>query len=278
MLAALIIVFREVLEAGLIVGVLLAASRGVAGRGRAIALGILAGVMGSIAVAAFATQISSAFDGRGLELFTAAVLVLAVAMLTWHVVWMAEHARDLTREMKALGHAVQAGTQSVAVLGVATATAVMREGSEVVLFLSGIALQNGDGAAGLALGSAGGLALGALASAVLYLGLSAIPLRAVFSTTGVLVTLLAAGLAAEAVHQLSNAGLMPEILDGGLWDSSWLLSEQSLTGRVLHVLAGYRDRPTVGEGLAYAATLGGILTLANFLPKPEKLRAASRMR
>ncbi len=262
MLAALVIVFREVLEAGLIVGVVLAASRGVAGRGRAVALGIAAGVGGSIVVAAFATQISSAFDGRGLELFTAAVLALAVVMLTWHVVWMADHARDLTRQMRELGRDVESGTQSVAVLGIATATAVMREGSEVVLFLSGIALQNADSAGALALGSAGGLALGALASAVLYFGLAAIPLRAVFSTTGVLVTLLAAGLAAEAVHQLSNAGLIAPVFDAQLWDSSWLLSEQSMVGRVLHVLVGYRDRPTLGQGLAYVATIAAIFSLS----------------
>ena len=262
MLAALVIVFREVLEAGLIVGVVLAASRGVAGRGRAIALGVLAGVAGSIVVAAFATQISGAFDGRGLELFTASVLALAVAMLTWHVVWMADHARDLTRQLRELGHAVESGRQSVAVLGIATGTAVMREGSEVVLFLSSIALQHSESAAALALGSAGGLALGVAASAILYFGLAAIPLRAVFSATGILVTLLAAGLAAEAVHQLSNAGLVAPAFDTQLWDSSWLLSEQSMAGRVLHVLIGYRDRPTLGEALAYVATVGGIFVLS----------------
>lgn len=262
MLAALVIVFREVLEAGLIVGVVLAASKGVAGRGRAVALGILAGVAGSMVVAAFATQLSGAFDGRGLELFTAAMLGLAVVMLMWHVVWMADHARDLTRQLRELGHAVGMGTQSVAVLGVATATAVMREGSEVVLFMSGIALQNADTAGALALGSVGGLLLGAAASAILYFGLAAIPLRSLFSTTGILVTLLAAGLAAEAVHQLSNAGLVGGVLDTQLWDSSWLLSQNGVAGRVLHVLIGYRDTPTLGEALAYVATVAAILALS----------------
>src|SRR5262245_65834808 len=95
MLAALIIVFREVLEAGLIVGVVLAASRGVQGRGRTILLGILTGIAGSAVVAAFAAQITSAFEGRGQELFTAAVLILAVLMLAWHVIWMGEPAREL---------------------------------------------------------------------------------------------------------------------------------------------------------------------------------------
>src|SRR5262245_46940453 len=136
MLAALVIVFREVLEAGLIVGVVLAASRGVEGRNRAVALGILAGVLGSVVVAGLASQISSAFDGRGQELFTFAVLSLAVVMLTWHVVWMADHARELVAHLREVGHAVAAGTQSVTALGIVTAIAVLREGSEVVLFLS----------------------------------------------------------------------------------------------------------------------------------------------
>ncbi len=117
MLAALVIVFREVLEAGLIVGIVLAASRGVPGRSRAVGLGILAGVLGSMVVAGFATQISSAFDGRGQELFTAGVLALAVLMLTWHVAWMADHARELTAHLKEVGRAVTSGNQSIAALG-----------------------------------------------------------------------------------------------------------------------------------------------------------------
>src|SRR5215470_11298166 len=132
MLAALVIVFREVLEAGLIVGVVLAASRGVPGRGRVIAVGILAGVAGSAVVALFAAQISSAFEGRGQELFTALVLLLAVAMLAWHVAWMAQHAREMTARLRQLGEAVAVGTRSVAAIGVVVALAVMREGSEVV--------------------------------------------------------------------------------------------------------------------------------------------------
>lgn len=276
MLAALIIVFREVLEAGLIVGVVLAASRGISGRSRAVALGVLAGIAGSVLVAAFAAQISAAFEGRGLELFTAAVLLLAVVMLTWHVVWMADHARALTAQLRDLGAAVDAGARSVVVLGITTATAVMREGSEIVLFLSSIVLQNVDTAAGLALGSAGGLALGATVSAVIYLGLSAIPLRRVFTTTGVLITLLAAGLAAEAVLQISNAGLVPAAFDATLWDSSWLLSERGWPGRVLHVLVGYRDRPTLIEAVAYAMTVAAILLLSRWhksTPGPVAARA-----
>jgi high-affinity iron transporter len=262
-LAALIIVFREVLEAGLIVGVVLAASRGVPGRGRAVTLGILTGIAGSALVALFAAQISDAFSGRGQELFTAAVLLLAVVMLAWHVVWMAQHAREMTTRLRALGLSVAAGQQSVFALGVAVAAAVMREGSEVVLFVTGILMQGSAQAAALAIGSAGGLVLGAAVSAVVYFGLAAVPLRRVFAVTGVLVTLLAAGLAAEAMRQLSNAGVV-NILDRTLWDTSWLVGEDSWLGRVLHVLTGYIDRPNGIEVLAYVLTAGGIFLLASW--------------
>ena len=184
MLAALVIVFREVLEAGLIVGVVLAASRGVTGRNGAVGLGILAGIVGSIVVALFATRISDAFDGRGQELFIAAILLFAVVMLAWHVVWMAEHAREMTQQLRKLGSDVAAGSQSLFALGAAVAIAVMREGSEVVLFMTGIIMQGKDTGAELLIGSTGGLLLGATVSLILYFGLAAIPLKRMFSVTG----------------------------------------------------------------------------------------------
>ena len=100
MLGALIIVFREVLEAGLIVGIVMAATRGVSGRGRWIVIGIGTGVLGAAVVAAFAGAISQAFQGAGQELFNAGVLLTAVVMLMWHNAWMARHGREIAAEMR----------------------------------------------------------------------------------------------------------------------------------------------------------------------------------
>jgi high-affinity iron transporter len=275
MLAALVIVFREVLEAGLIVGVVLAASRGVTGRNAAVGLGILAGIAGSMLVALFTARISNAFDGRGQELFIAGILLFAVVMLAWHVVWMADHAREMTQGLRKLGSDVAAGHQSLFALGAAVAVAVMREGSEVVLFLTGIVMQGKDSGTELLLGSAGGLVLGAAVSLVLYFGLAAIPLKRMFSVTGVLVTLLAAGLAASAVQQLSNAGLL-NVLDTSLWDTSWLLSESSWPGRILHVLIGYMDQPTGMQLIAYILTAGGIFGLVYMRRTPSNASARQR--
>ena len=109
MLASLVIVFREAIEAGLIVGIVLAATRGVSGRGRWIAGGVLVGLLGACVVAAFADELGALFAGSGQELFNAAILILAVGMLTWHNAWMSSHGRELAAEVRAVGEAVAGG-------------------------------------------------------------------------------------------------------------------------------------------------------------------------
>jgi high-affinity iron transporter len=149
MLGALIIVFREVLEAGLIVGIVMAATRGVDGRGRWISIGIGAGVVGAAIVAAFAGVISQAFQGSGQELFNAGILAVAVVMLMWHNAWMARHGREIAAEMRNIGTAVSEGAKPLTALAVVIGVAVLREGSEVVLFLYGILASGTSGVSAL---------------------------------------------------------------------------------------------------------------------------------
>src|SRR3978361_1098448 len=144
MLAALIIVFREVFEAGLIIGIVLAVTRTVPHRNLWIGGGVLGGVAGACLVAAFAGALSNLFAGSGQELFNASILGIAVVMLTWHNVWMARHGRELAAEMRAAGEAVASGRSSLAALAVVVGVAVLREGSEVVLFLYGILASEGS--------------------------------------------------------------------------------------------------------------------------------------
>ncbi len=253
MLAALIIVFREVIEAGIVVGIVLAVTKGLAGSRLWVSAGILVGIVGALIVAAFAGAISGAFQGSGQEILNAAVLLVAVAMLTWHNSWMASHGRQLAAEIADVGRSVASGAEPPRILAVVIAVAVLREGSEVVLFLYGIVA---SGAAGSALLAGGllGLAGGALVAALGYWGLLAIPTRYIFRVTTVLIALLAAGMAAQAVQYLSQAGIV-SVLGQQLWDTSFLLSEGSIVGRVLHSLVGYIDRPTELQLIAYIATL-----------------------
>ena len=254
MLAALIIVFREVFEAGLIVGIVLAVTSSVPNRNRWIGGGVLAGVLAACLVAAFAGALSQLFAGMGQELFNAAILGIAVVMLTWHNVWMAHHGREMAGELRAVGQAVVDGTKSLLALAVVVGVAVLREGSEVALFLYGVAASDGGSALSLMLGGFIGLALGAAVCLLTYFGLMRIPPRALFATTTALITLLAAGMAAQAVAFLERANWLTS-LDTVVWDSAWLLPETSIAGRTMHTLIGYTDQPTEMQLVVYAAVL-----------------------
>lgn len=269
MLTALIIVFREVLEAGLVVGVVLAATKGLRGRALWIGLGIAGGVAGACIVALFASRIATLFQGSGQEALNAAVLLVAVVMLCWHNAWMASHGRELAHDLRTVGHDVMAGRRPLTALAIVCGVAVLREGSEVVLFLYGVAA-GGATAAGILGGSILGILAGALVSVLLYLGLIAIPLRYLFSTLTTLITLLAAGLAAQAIDFLQQGGWVEEWSEP-VWNTSWLLSEDSLAGRVLHTLVGYIDRPTGMELAAYLVVVAAMMGLM-------KVAAAKRLR
>jgi high-affinity iron transporter len=270
MLGALIIVFREVIEAGLIIGIVMAATRGVAGRGRWVTYGVAAGIAGATVVAFFAGAISQAFEGSGQELFNATVLAIAVCMLMWHNAWMARHGREIAAEMRQIGAAVSEGAKPLTALAIVVGLAVLREGSEVVLFLYGIAASGTTGMA-LLVGGVLGVLAGAAFTAFTYFGLLAIPTRYIFSVTSWLIALLAAGLAAQAVQFLNNAGIMV-VLDQTMWNTSWLLSEGSILGRLLHTLIGYTERPTALQLVVYIGTLVAmylLMRIARYQPRRE---------
>jgi len=260
MLASLLIVFREVIEAGLIVGIVLAATNGVARRGIWIAIGVGGGVLGACLVAAFAEQLAGLFQGSGQELFNASILLIAVVMLTWHNVWMAGHGKQMASEMRQIGSEVSTGQRTLTALAIVVGVAVLREGSEVVLFLYGIAAQGGMSTASMLAGGAIGLCAGAAVSALMYFGLLTIPAHRLFSVTSWLITLLAAGMAAQAVLFLQQGGYF-EVLTSTVWNTSRLLSEGSIAGRLLHTLVGYSDSPNGAQLLAYVATIAVINTL-----------------
>jgi high-affinity iron transporter len=249
MWAIALLVFREVLEAALIVSVVAAATRGVRRRSLFVGGGIGLGVFGALLVAAFAGAIAQSLSGVGQELFNAAVLLAAVVMIGWHVIWMSSHGRELTQHMKAVGSSVRTGASSLTMLLAVVALAVLREGSEIVLFLTGMLAGGADGLyQGLVLGLLGG----ALVGFALYFGLLRIPIRHFFTATNWMLVLLAAGLASSAARYLVQADLLPA-WGNQVWDSSWLLSNGSLAGSILHILVGYEARPS-GIQLVFYAT------------------------
>ncbi|HVC08338.1 MAG TPA: FTR1 family protein, partial [Elusimicrobiota bacterium] len=114
--------------------------------------------------------------------------------------------------------------------------------------------------AGGVLGLAGGAAVGF----ALYLGIMKIPVRYFFRATGWMILLLAAGMASQAAAFLNQADLLPAIRDS-IWNTSWLLSGQSLAGNILKTLVGYTPDPSAMQLVFYAGTIlviGGLMKLA----------------
>lgn len=275
MIGALIIVFREVLEAALVIGVVAAAVEEIPHRGRLVAAGVGLGALGAALVASGIDVISGFAHGTGQELFGAGVLFAAGLMLAWHNIWMAEHGREMTARLKTLGADVVAGRASVVMLLAVTALAVMREGSEVALFLYGIAA---SGVTNLQLlsGSLLGLGCGVAAGFVLFAGLSRIPLKRLFQVSGAIILFIASGMLARGVAFLVQAGYVPALMPR-VWDSSAILSGNGILGRSLAALIGYTPAPSLTQVLVWAASfavIGGLMFVKSEQFAPKRARAA----
>jgi len=269
MLAAALIVFREVLEASLIVTIILAATQGVRLRGFWVLAGITGGVLGAGLVAACTSYLATLFDGAGQDVVNAGILFLAVALIGWHTVWMNSHGREIAVQMRDVGQNVSDGEKHMSVLAVVVGLAVMREGSEIVLMLQGL-WASGNQMTTIS-GGILGLGAGVVVSTLMYFGFLVLPLQRVFSVTNVILVLIAAGMAARGANFLTQAGLIPDF-GSRLWDSSALISDQSALGQVLAALIGYIARPSGIEVACYAATILTVVTMMrlaknNQLPK-----------
>ncbi|WP_038765324.1 FTR1 family iron permease [Burkholderia pseudomallei] len=272
MLSTAVIVFREVFEAALVVSIVLAATKGVPGRAWWVSAGLLGGVVGAAFIAAFADVVSAWASGMGQEVFNAGVMFVATIMLAWHSIWMGKHGREMAQQLSQVGRAVAAGSRPLTGLAIVVGVAVLREGSEAVLFLYGIAAGDPGQApqmiAGGALGVLGGVGLGA----GMYAGLLQIPLQRLFSVTNALIVLLAAGMASQGTGFLVSAGWLPSWGDT-VWDTSWLLKESSVVGKMLHTLVGYTARPAGIQIVAYVATLLVIVLLARRVARKQAIVA-----
>lgn len=259
MLATAIIIFREVLEAALIIGILAAATRSISGSRRWLAAGVLAGLIGSGMVAASTDAIGELADGIGQELFNALVLGIAVLMLAWHNIWMSSHGKELAANANAMGKEIRDGRSECSALFLIVGLAVLREGSESVLFLYGIATSEEGAQSAMLLGGLTGALAGMAVGYGIYAGLVRMPVRWFFSVTSVLVLLLAASMASQSAHFLIQADLLPSLISP-LWDTSAALPEKSPLGMLLHTLIGYDSHPAGLQLVFYITALVAIGT------------------
>jgi high-affinity iron transporter len=202
-------------------------------------------------------RIAELASGVGQEIFNATVLGIAVVMLAWHNLWMSSHGAALAASARGVGGEIRDGRRECSVLLIVVGLAVLREGSETVLFLYGIAASDGGASWPMLAGGLAGIAAGVAVGYAVYAGLLRVPLRWFFTATGVLVLFLAAGMASQAARFLIQADLLPS-LAAPLWDTSSLLPQDSLAGTLLHSFVGYEARPAGMQFVFYVLALVAI--------------------
>ena len=270
MWGATIIVFREVFEIAIILCVILAATKGIANRGKWINLGILGGTIAA-GLLGIATQSLSVLAGpAGQQYFNAGVLLAAVGMISWTVIWMKRQSMAIVSELKSVGKAISAGEKPLHMLTFVIGLAVMREGSEIVIFLYGMLAAGQTTPLGALMGSLLGLGLGIGFGFLMYYGLIRFSVKYLFQVTSILLTFIAAGMAANAAGKLVKAHALPTLVSS-LWDTSTLLPQHSLPGRFLYILFGYQEHPNGMQAIFYLLT---IATIVYFVRRGKTLQTA----
>ncbi|OXC80579.1 FTR1 family iron permease [Caballeronia sordidicola] len=251
----LFIVWRESVEALLVVGILYAwLKNGDADARRGIPYlwaGVVAGLLAAVALGAALVGFTEVLSGDAQDYFQTGMVLVACVLIVQMVLWMKHHGRSMKRDMEA---SLQKSKQDANWWGVTllVALAIAREGSETVIFLYGL----GFGQSGYVdplqyLAVAIGLALAFLTFYLLQLGGKIFSWRLFFRVTEIMLLFLAAGLFETGVDKLIDKEILPVVMNQ-VWDSSWLLDDSSTFGSLVATLTGYRAHPAGMNLIAYA--------------------------
>jgi len=258
MIKLAIVVFRECLEIAFLLSMVLAVTKPVKNSRKYIILGSMIGVCFAALFAFFAKTLSESMGGLGDEMFNSFVILFTAILISWTVVWMQGYTKKVRKDLSKLSDKINAGSVSQLMLVFVVAAAIFREGAEIILFVHSIAsagnIDGNEYITGIGFGVFAGVSVGAL----LYLGLMKYAGKYIFKISTILLTLIAAGLAAEAAGVMTSSGII-EIFSEQLWDSSWLVDNNSITGKVLNITIGYDSRPNGMQMAFYFATI--ILTV-----------------
>lgn len=256
MLQIAIVVFREILEISLILGILTAATKEIPGRSKWLLGGLGLGLAASLLLAFFTDQISESLNGMGQEFFNGLILISAAAMIGWTVLWMQKHAKSISGELKRLSNSVREGKKPLYILSVVVFLSVLRESAEVILFTYSYYLSQTP-ISEIILGATIGIISGSAVGFALYFGILKTFGKYFFMVTTWLLIFLAAGIFAQGIGFWINADITPMF---GEFDFSTILSQESFLGKILHIFFGYIDKPAGSQLIAYFSTLALLVT------------------
>ncbi len=276
----LFIVWRECVEALLVVGILYSWLKA-SPQGRRGLPYLWGGVAGGLALAGALALvllgISEWLSDTGQEWFQGIMSLAACLLVVQMVLWMKSRGRTLKSELES-GARTSIANDNWWGLFALVAISVAREGSETVVFLYGTvsAASAGNGSqsvARLLLGGVAGFAAAVLTFWLLQLGGKLITWRRFFKLTEILLLLLAGSLLVGGLDHLISLGVMPTLMDP-VWDSSWLLSDCAGLGKILADFAGYRAYPALSSLLCWIAYWLVVWTLLRRVGRPSQALAA----
>jgi high-affinity iron transporter len=264
-LAAGVLMFREGLEAALVVAIMLGYLRKVGRNEHQMAVwggALLAGAL-ALGFTLVLQLVGAQFDYPAKGIYEGVTSLLAVVMLTYMSFWMARHARYIKGSLEQSMKASFLTGASWGLFGVAFLT-VAREGVETALFLSASAFQS-TGMATL-LGGLAGLTLAILVACGVYVAGLRLNLRTFFRVTSLLLVIFGAAILRYAVHEFEEVGWLPILVDP-IWNTAAVLPESSVPGQILQALVGYVSKPTLLQAIAY---FGYIIVVGILLLRPVK--------
>lgn len=245
MITAALIIFREIFEIALIISIITASTNNIKNSKKSIAYGILLGIILSIIFGVFFNFISSAFSGAGQEIFNLIVILITIVLIIYTIVWMKNSAASYNQKIKQKSYLISTGAEHLYSLTLIIAFALLREGVEISLFISGMII-TGVNFEQIIIGTVIGISLGIVATMTIYFGILRLSHRYFFTITSWLLIVLAISLATELARILLSLGILSNY-SYPIWDSSWLISDDSLVGNFLGVFIGYHAKPSLVE-------------------------------
>jgi high-affinity iron transporter len=249
------IVWRESVEALLVVGILHAWLRNGDAAARKglpyLWAGVGVGVAAAFALGGTLIGLTDVLSGSAQDYFQTSMMLAACVLIVQMVLWMKSHARTLKRDMEA---SLQASKNAANWWGVAllAALAIAREGSETVIFLYGLGFgQSGHVGMPQWIAAILGFGLALLTFWLLQLGGKVFSWRAFFRVTEIMLLFLAAGLFESGIDKLISMEVLPTGIDQ-LWDTSMIVDDSSTFGSLIATLTGYRAHASLTNVVAYA--------------------------
>ena len=273
LIPSFLITFREALEAALIVTLMVTYLRKMGNEKlvRYAYLGAGVAVLLSVILGGVVQTFYGGLDKVASEIFEGVASISAVAVLTYMIIWMSEHAKDIRGELESKLDTVISKGEVIGIVSL-TFVAVLREGLETVLFLSTSLIQD---AVGTLLGVVLGGSLVFFLSILLMRGTVNLRMDKFFKVTSVLLLIFGAGLAGYSVHELIEAGenmgndfgilsekpfdINPPLNLDGTYP---LLHENGIIGSILKALVGYDGNP---EWLRIMVYLGYWSVIGSYL-------------